>query len=136
MVPSLLSGLSSVVPAVVAPEIPTFFSEPSPTPSPEPSPAGPVVQSGHPSNEDLLVGGEITPGSFNSASLLQALVLNMASETNTSVVGGGSCTIDPEKPHPSLFPYPVAGCSSYLEEQRILMVKSLLSAPFLSYEQS
>ena len=119
MVPSLLSGLSSVVPAVVAPEIPTVSSEPSPTPSPEPSPAGPVVQSGHPSNEDLLVGGEITPGSFNSASLLQALVLNMASETNTSVVGGSSCTNDPEKLHPLLCPYHVAGCSSYSEEQRI-----------------
>ena len=60
----------------------------------------------------------------------------MASKTNTSVVGGGSCTIDPEKLHPSLCPYPVAGCSSYLEEQRILMVTSLLGAPFPSYEQS
>ena len=30
MIPSLLSGLSSVVPAVVAPEIPTVSSEPSP----------------------------------------------------------------------------------------------------------
>ena len=87
MIPSSLSGLSSVIPAVVAPEIPTVSSEPSPTPSPEPSPAGPVVQSGHSSNKDLLFGGEITPGSFNSASLLQALVLNMASKINTSVMG-------------------------------------------------
>ena len=70
MIPSLLSGLTSVVPAVVAPEISTISSEPYLMPSPEPSSAGPVVQSGHPSNEGLLIGEEITPGSFNSASLL------------------------------------------------------------------
>ena len=47
MVPSLLSGLTSVVPAVIAPLIPNIPSEPFPTPSPEPSPAGPVALSGH-----------------------------------------------------------------------------------------
>ena len=115
---------------------PLLSVTPSPTPSPELSPAGPFVQSGQLRNENLLVGEENIPGSFNSASLLQALVLNMASKTGTSVVGGGSCTIDPEKLHLSLCPYPMAGCSSYLEEQIILMVTSLVSVPFPSYEQS